>query len=70
MFNLGYMHQYGIGLPQDFHLAKRYFDMAAQVGLLVIYPSSNYSRLTPYSFPSHFFTTTWPRRRTARRTCP
>jgi SEL1 protein len=32
MFNLGYMHQYGIGLPQDFHLAKRYFDMAAQVG--------------------------------------
>lgn len=23
-FNLGYMHQHGIGLPQDLHLAKRY----------------------------------------------
>eukprot|EP00936_MAST-01D_sp_MAST-1D-sp1_P001192 g1192.t1 len=30
MFNLGFMHQYGIGLPADFHLAKRYFDMAKQ----------------------------------------
>lgn len=23
MFNLGYMHENGLGLPQDFHLAKR-----------------------------------------------
>jgi SEL1 protein len=30
MFNLGYMHQYGIGLPQDLHLAKRFFDMAVE----------------------------------------
>ena len=29
MFNLGYMHEHGIGLPQDFHLAKRYYDMSA-----------------------------------------
>jgi len=28
MFNLGYMHEHGIGLPQDFHLAKRYYDKA------------------------------------------
>lgn len=28
LFNLGYMHQTGIGLPQDFHLAKRYYDDA------------------------------------------
>jgi SEL1 protein len=28
MFNLGFMHQYGIGLPQDFHLAKRFYDSA------------------------------------------
>ena len=24
MFNLGYMHQHGQGLPQDFDLAKRF----------------------------------------------
>jgi len=28
MFNLGYMHQYGIGLPRDLHLAKRFYDTA------------------------------------------
>lgn len=26
LFNLGYMHEYGLGVPQDFHLAKRYYD--------------------------------------------
>mmetsp|Transcript_2273 Transcript_2273/g.4335 ORF Transcript_2273/g.4335 Transcript_2273/m.4335 type:complete len:815 (+) Transcript_2273:320-2764(+) len=30
-FNLGFMHQHGIGLPRDFHLAKRYFDAAASL---------------------------------------
>lgn len=29
MFNLGYMHELGIGRQQDMHLAKRYYDMAA-----------------------------------------
>uniref|UniRef100_A0A7S2RHK4 Uncharacterized protein n=1 Tax=Mucochytrium quahogii TaxID=96639 RepID=A0A7S2RHK4_9STRA len=28
MFNLGFMHQHGIGLPRDFPLAKRYYDKA------------------------------------------
>lgn len=28
LFNLGYMHQTGQGLPQDFHLAKRFYDDA------------------------------------------
>jgi len=28
-FNLGYMHQHGVGLPQDFYLAKRYFDLVS-----------------------------------------
>jgi hypothetical protein len=37
LFNLGYMHEYGAGLPQDFHLAKRFYDRysvhaAARVG--------------------------------------
>jgi len=27
-FNLGYMHQKGLGLPKDLHLAKRYYDLA------------------------------------------
>lgn len=27
-FNLGIMHQLGIGLPQDLHLAKRFYDLA------------------------------------------
>eukprot|EP01052_Picozoa_sp_SAG31_P035508 SAG31_NODE_4295_length_3374_cov_2.224733_3_plen_593_part_00 len=29
-FNLGFMHQFGLGLPQDFHLAKRFYDMTLQ----------------------------------------
>lgn len=28
MFNLGYMHEHGEGLPKDYYLAKRYYDMA------------------------------------------
>lgn len=30
MFNLGYMYEQGHGLPQDIHLAKRFYDMAAE----------------------------------------
>lgn len=30
MFNLGYMHEQGLGLKQDVHLAKRFYDMAAE----------------------------------------
>lgn len=31
LFNLGWMHENGIGLVQDFHLAKRYYDHALEV---------------------------------------
>ncbi|KOS19164.1 Protein sel-1 -like protein 1 [Escovopsis weberi] len=31
LFNLGWMHENGIGLTQDFHLAKRYYDHALQL---------------------------------------
>ncbi|CAM1504087.1 Fc.00g016780.m01.CDS01 [Cosmosporella sp. VM-42] len=31
LFNLGWMHENGIGLDQDFHLAKRYYDLALEV---------------------------------------
>ncbi len=30
-FNLGFMHEWGLGLTQDFPLAKRYYDLASQV---------------------------------------
>lgn len=30
-WNLGYMHEHGLGLPPDLHLAKRYFDLAAEL---------------------------------------
>lgn len=30
LFNLGYMHSIGAGVKEDLHLAKRYFDMAAE----------------------------------------
>ncbi|KAK9106039.1 hypothetical protein Scep_022883 [Stephania cephalantha] len=30
MFNLGYMHEHGLGLPLDLHLAKRYYDQALE----------------------------------------
>lgn len=30
MFNLGYMHERGLGVPLDLHLAKRYYDEALE----------------------------------------
>ncbi|KAJ2916794.1 hypothetical protein MD484_g3661, partial [Candolleomyces efflorescens] len=30
MWNLGWMYENGIGVPQDFHLAKRYYDLALE----------------------------------------
>ncbi|KAL3748991.1 hypothetical protein ACJRO7_010129 [Eucalyptus globulus] len=31
LFNLGYMHEHGQGLPFDLHLAKRYYDQALEI---------------------------------------
>ena len=33
MFNLGYMHEQGLGIKQDIHLAKRFYDMAAETSV-------------------------------------
>ncbi|KAF8560953.1 hypothetical protein P879_10238 [Paragonimus westermani] len=33
MFNLAYMHEQGLGLKRDIHLAKRYYDLAAESSL-------------------------------------
>lgn len=31
MWNLGWMYEYGLGVPQDFHLAKRHYDSALDI---------------------------------------
>lgn len=31
LWNLGWMHENGIGVQQDFHLAKRYYDQALEM---------------------------------------
>ncbi|CAH8488747.1 unnamed protein product [Schistosoma rodhaini] len=33
MFNLGYMHEQGLGLKRDLYLAKRFYDMAAEASI-------------------------------------
>ena len=33
MFNLGYMHELGLGMRQDIHLAKRFYDLAAETSV-------------------------------------
>lgn len=38
MFNLGYMHEHGLGLPLDFHLAKRYYDEALEKDSQAAFP--------------------------------
>lgn len=46
MFNLGYMHEQGLGLGKDLHLAKRYYDMAIET-------SADAKVLGSASCPSH-----------------
>merc|ERR1719505_270739 len=38
MFNLGYMHEQGFGLKKDIHLAKRFYDMAAEASPDATFP--------------------------------
>ena len=38
MFNLGYMHENGIHVEQDFHLAKRYYDQAFEASTFAYWP--------------------------------
>jgi len=35
-FNLGFMHQWGIGLKQDFPLAKRYYDLSKNMNPIAV----------------------------------
>ncbi|KIJ51304.1 hypothetical protein M422DRAFT_223812 [Sphaerobolus stellatus SS14] len=38
MWNLGWMYENGIGVPQDFYLAKRYYDMALETNREAYFP--------------------------------
>ena len=38
LYNLGWMHENGMGLKQDFHLAKRYYDQALEVNVEAYLP--------------------------------
>ncbi|GAA6059101.1 hypothetical protein JCM10212_002072 [Sporobolomyces blumeae] len=40
MWNLGWMHETGRGVPQDFHLAKRYLDSALETSPNAYFPST------------------------------
>lgn len=39
-FNLGFMHERGLGLPADLHLAKRYYDEALSANPRAVLPIS------------------------------
>ncbi|CAB4053949.1 SEL1 [Lepeophtheirus salmonis] len=39
-FNLGYMHELGVGMKKDIHLAKRFYDMASESSSDAIVPVS------------------------------
>lgn len=65
MFNLGYMYEHGLGLPFDPHLAKRYYDQAADVdpaaklpvafALASLWIRKNYAGSFLVSLPTPFF---------------
>lgn len=38
MWNLGWMHENGVGMEQDFHLAKRYYDQALETNTEAQFP--------------------------------
>lgn len=38
LYNLGWMHENGVGLNQDFHLAKRYYDQALEANVEAYLP--------------------------------
>ncbi|KAK7057522.1 ubiquitin-protein ligase [Favolaschia claudopus] len=38
MWNLGWMYENGVGVPQDFHLAKRHYDLALETNAEASFP--------------------------------
>jgi len=54
MFNLGYMHEQGLGLKKDIHLAKRFYDQAVEASPDALLPV--YIALGKLTF---YFTVEW-----------
>uniref|UniRef100_A0A1I8EH73 Uncharacterized protein n=3 Tax=Wuchereria bancrofti TaxID=6293 RepID=A0A1I8EH73_WUCBA len=55
MFNLGYMHEQGLGINKDMHLAKRFYDMAAETSTDAYMPVSlALMKLTALFLVEHF----------------
>eukprot|EP00731_Ephydatia_muelleri_P028175 Em0019g1048a len=40
MFNLGYMFEHGLGINKEYHLAKRYYDMATEASTEALVPAN------------------------------
>ncbi|KAI0302368.1 hypothetical protein B0F90DRAFT_1809833 [Multifurca ochricompacta] len=40
MWNLGWMYEHGYGVPQDFHLAKRHYDVALETNVEAYLPAT------------------------------
>lgn len=57
MFNLGLMYEHGVGVQQDFHLAKRYFDRAKEVHADAFVPVT----LAVWKLKAHMSALLWKR---------
>ncbi|VDO04498.1 unnamed protein product [Rodentolepis nana] len=55
MFNLGYMHEHGLGFKRDIHLAKRFYDMAASTSTDAQIPAALALAKLSFSFALEFF---------------
>ncbi|KAF7362200.1 Ubiquitin-protein ligase [Mycena venus] len=59
MWNLGWMYENGVGVPQDFHLAKRHYDLALETNAEASFPclSFPYQATSSVSFfhPPYIF---------------
>ncbi|KAJ1306301.1 hypothetical protein OPQ81_011000 [Rhizoctonia solani] len=40
MWNMGWCYEYGVGVPKDYHLAKRHYDMALATNTEAYYPAT------------------------------
>jgi TPR repeat protein len=59
MFNLGWHYQYGVGLPVDFHLAKRYYDQAYETSPLEANVPSKLAFLSLWLYSSWVSSSSW-----------
>ncbi|KAH7335019.1 hypothetical protein B0J17DRAFT_672405 [Rhizoctonia solani] len=56
MWNLGWCYEYGVGVPKDYHLAKRHYDMALATNTEAYYPAT-FALIRLY-FKSMYYTLT------------